>query len=292
MVYSLMNDCLTVKISDTGAELVSAKANKTGCEYLWQGDEKIWGEQAPLLFPICGRLPDARYAWRGKNYEMKIHGFARESLFTARAEGTSSLVFSLASNEMTKAQYPFDFLLEVAYTLAENRLATKLCVKNTGNEPLPAAIGLHPGFNVPFSSGLAFEDYYLDFENECSPDSFVFSGRYLMTGKKVPFDLEDGRILRLRRGLFEDSVFLDRTPGRVTLKSDKDNKSLTVVYPDFPYLGFWHAPNCDAPFLCIEPWCGMPSYEAQSENLSAKPDMFRILPGLEKTVGCEFIFGI
>lgn len=291
MVYSLKNESLTVSFTDTGAELVSVKSNKTGCEYLWQRDEKIWDGQAPLLFPICGRLPDARYMWRGKAYEMKIHGFVSESLFAARAEGTSSIVFTLASSEKTKEIYPFDFLLEVSYALDGNRLATKVCIRNTGKEPLPAALGFHPGFNVPLTPGLAFEDYYLDFGIESSPDSFIFSERFLLTGKKVPFDLEDGKILRLRRGLFDKSIFLDRIPGKVTLKSDKDEKSVTVIYPDSPYLGLWHAPECGAPYLCIEPWCGLPSYECETEDLAQKADMFRILPGSEKTACCDLIFG-
>ena len=289
MVYGLENECLAVGISDIGAEVVSVKAKKTGCEYLWQGDEKFWEGQAPLLFPICGRLPDARYTWRGKTFDMKIHGFAKDSLFTVRGEGTGSLVFTLASDEKTKAQYPFDFLFEVTYTLTENRLATKLCVKNTGEDPLPAVFGLHPGFNVPLDSGLAFEDYYLEFGDECSPDSFMFSDRYLLTGKKVPFNLENAKIIRCRRGLFEESIFLDRTPGCVTLKSDRDTKSVTLIYRDFPYLGFWNMP--DAPYLCIEPWCGLPSYEAESEDFAQKPDMFRLLPGSEKSAGCDIIFG-
>ena len=182
MVYGLENECLAVGISDIGAEVVSVKAKKTGCEYLWQGDEKFWEGQAPLLFPICGRLPDARYTWRGKTFDMKIHGFAKDSLFTVRGEGTGSLVFTLASDEKTKAQYPFDFLFEVTYTLTENRLATKLCVKNTGEDPLPYLA--HPGFNVPLDSGLAFEDYYPT-QIMQSRQLYVFD-RYLLTGKKFP----------------------------------------------------------------------------------------------------------
>ncbi len=40
MVYGLANEKLTVQFSTLGAEMVSLKENKTGQEYLWQGDKQ------------------------------------------------------------------------------------------------------------------------------------------------------------------------------------------------------------------------------------------------------------
>lgn len=37
------------------------------------------------------------------------------------------------------------------------------------------------------------------------------------------------------------------------LTSDKGKKSIHVNYPDMPYLGLWHWPKTDAPYICIEP---------------------------------------
>ena len=51
-------------------------------------------------------------------------------------------------------------------------------------------------------------------------------------------------------------------------------------YPGFPYLGFWHKPKTEAPYLCIEPWHGLPSDEGVVDDLDTKHDMVRLPAGL------------
>ena len=40
---------------------------------------------------------------------------------------------------------------------------------------------------------------------------------------------------------------------------NKDNIGVRVDFPDFTSLGVWQAK--DAPFLCIEPWCGSADFD-------------------------------
>ena len=39
-----------------------------------------------------------------------------------------------------------------------------------------------------------------------------------------------------------------------------------------PYVGFWHQPKTDAPYLCIEPWATLPGRDNTVEELSTLPD--------------------
>ena len=80
MEYVLQNASITAKVESYGAELRSVV--KGGCEYLWQGDPAYWAGQAPILFPICGRLVEGKYTFEGKTYEMTLHGFARKTAYT------------------------------------------------------------------------------------------------------------------------------------------------------------------------------------------------------------------
>ena len=96
MFYTLKNDYLTVKISDLGAELCSVQA-KNGCEYMWQPEAGHWQGHAPWLFPICSRLYEGRYIYRGRSYEMPGHGFARTSYFTGMKVSDTVLLPSAAS---------------------------------------------------------------------------------------------------------------------------------------------------------------------------------------------------
>ena len=68
---------------------------------------------------------------------------------------------------------------------------------------------------------------------------------------------------------------------RVTLCSAKTNRAVTVTYPRMPYLGIWHMPHTDAPYVCIEPWASLPSRQDVIEELSCKSDLIHIAPGAE-----------
>ncbi len=57
--YQVKNDVLSVSVDTSGAGLTSIK-DKTGLEYLWQGNPDYWSGQAPILFPICGSLRNGK----------------------------------------------------------------------------------------------------------------------------------------------------------------------------------------------------------------------------------------
>lgn len=285
----LKNDQLTVTLRDKGAETVSVR--RAGCEYIWQGDPAYWQGQAPLLFPICGRLFGGEYTYRGKTYRMNLHGFARASVFEAEQIDDTHAVFTLRADDETRAIYPFEFTLKVAYTLDGDSLRTEMTAFNGGTEVMPAAFGGHPGFNVPLDGNGNFEDWCLEFSSPCSPDELLFSDTCFNTGKKRAFPLKDGKILPLRHSLFNvDAVFLSRICDTVTLKSAKSERSVTLNYPRMPYLGIWHKPRTDAPYVCVEPWCGLPSFDGVTDDFSEKNDLFRIEPGKSETVAFTVSF--
>lgn len=290
MNYILKNDQITVTLSDRGAEMISAK--RGDCEYVWQGDEKYWDGQCPFTFPNCGRFINSTYYYKGKAYELGCHGFAQYSVFEAYPTTNAEIRFVLKSNEETRAVYPFDFELTVVYRLEGNKLLTKATIRNTGDEILPVTFGGHPGFNVPLDGKGAFEDYYVEFGEPCYPDQICLSPTCFMTGIRKPLELKDARIMPLRHNLFDnDAIFLARVANSVTLKSEKSDRFVTVDYPDMPYVGFWHASQTDAPYVCIEPWCGLPDYDGEPGDISEKSDLFRLCPDTEKTVRFSVTFG-
>ncbi len=288
MNYTLKNDKLTVEISTLGAQIMSVVGH--GCEYIWQGNPEFWANRTPLMFPICGRFFEARYTFEGKEYEMGTHGFARFCEFDVKSADEHEIVFELKENETTLAQYPFAFCLTVSYTLEDNKISSTATISNTGDRVLPATFGAHPGFNVPLDTG-NFDDWYIEFSEDCTPNVLVHTDTVFNTGKKVPYPLVDSRIIPLRHSLFEiDAIFFDRVAPAATLKSDKSERSMTLCYDELPYLGIWHKPKSEAPYVCIEPWCGLPSYDGVVDDLATKSELFRIQPGREKKISYAMIF--
>jgi len=284
MEYTLKNSKVTAVIAGMGAELRSLKS-ADGTEYLWQGDTKYWKDRAPNLFPIVGRLTQGKYTYKGKTYEMTIHGFARNSEFEVIETGNDRIVFVLNENAETFKCYPFKFRFTVTYTLTGDTLYTEYGVTNTGDSELIASAGGHPGFNVPFGGEGKFEDWYLEFEPKRDAKEIILSAACFITDDTKPFKLQDGR-LPLKHSLFDnDAIVLADMPETVTLKSDISKRAVKVGYPGMKYLGLWHKPKTDAPYICIEPWASLPSYDGVVCDFDTKRDMAKIKPNETYSVG-------
>jgi len=290
MNYKILNDYLTVEISDEGAELMSIKT-KDNCEYLWQGDGTYWGGRAYNLFPICGRIWDGKYTYEGKVYEglKSPHGFIRKSKADEVKElSRASVEFIFKSNESTKKFYPFDFVYSIKYTLKANRIDMLITVLNEDDKEMIFALGGHPGFNVPLERG-NFENYYLEFENGADAKSIYMSDTCFTTEKVEPFKLRKGKILDLSHDLFDrDAIVLTDIYDAITLKNEEDTRSVKVSFPkEMKYVGIWHAPKTDAPFVAIEPWTSVPAFDGKIDALETKKDMFKLAPKKELTLDWE-----
>lgn len=283
MIYTISNDKLCVKISDLGAELQSVTDLADGCEYIWQGDARYWEDRAPTLFPICGRFLDGRYTYRGKTYEMGMHGFAASQIYEVGAVASDSITMTLRANDATRAQYPFEFAFSLTFSLVERHLSITAEIKNEGEDILPATFGAHPGFNVPFTAGHDFSEYTLTFGEVCTPNQMGITPEGYYTGQCRALPLKDGRTLTLDHEKFVvDGIFMSRMTRKVTLGAASDPHGVTMEFADFPYLGVWQEYGKDTPFLCLEPWCGLPSYPDVADDIAEKNDMFHIAPGVCK----------
>ena len=278
MEYTLRNGKLTLVVDSLGAEMRSLQT-ADGVEYLWQGDPKYWGDRAPNLFPFIGRLTNNSYKYLGQVYPMGIHGFAAAKEFTVTQPAEDTLVCELCSSEELKASYPFDFSFRVVYTLKESRVDITFQVKNKGTVSMPFGVGGHPGFNVPLTSGEAFEDYEIEFAVPCRPDRLGFTPAVYLSGHDEEYPLRDSRFIDLRHDLFdEDAVILKNMAREVTLRSRITGRGVTVTYPDLIYLGIWHWPKTNAPYVCIEPWSSLPSRQNVVEELLCKSDLISLAP--------------
>lgn len=277
MKYRLTNGVLTATVESHGAELVSLVLDDR--EYIWQGGEEgLWSEHAPILFPICGRLPDGKYSYRGRQYELGLHGFARHKEFDVTLVEADRISLTLRADDDTRRSYPFDFEFTVSYTLDGDRLIQSALVRNIGDETMYMAYGAHPGFALGDDMG-KLSDCYIDFGEQSEPLRIGLTKRGLQSGERYPFCLEDGRIMHLSEELIGDAgIFLAKTSRRATLRSVGSEHGVELSFPDMPYVGFWQDLSPRAKYICIEPWCSLPSLDRDAEVLEAKSDMFRILP--------------
>lgn len=279
MLITIENSCLQVTVDTLGAQMMSIRSCE-GLEYLWQGDPKYWGDRAPTLFPFIGRLTNNRYQYRRKVYPMEIHGFAAASQFAPVEQTNDRLVLELRSTAVTLKQYPFQFCLKITYQLREKTVEVSYRVSSLSQDTMPFGIGGHPGFRVPLAYGETFDDYTLEFSQACQPDRVGFTPAVYLSGHDEPYPLVEGKCLPLRHDMFdEDAVILENMAREITLRSKVSARAVKVSYPDMPYLGIWHWPKTDAPYVCIEPWTSLPARQDIVEEFTCKSDLIHLAPG-------------
>ncbi|MDY7396808.1 aldose 1-epimerase family protein [Aureibaculum sp. 2210JD6-5] len=284
--YVLKNKFLTLVVKAKGAEMTSLRTENR--EYVWQADPEFWPRHAPILFPIVGRLVDHEYTYNGKTYAMKQHGFARDNDFKMIDRTENSITFEQVATEKSKEIYPFDFVLQVKYTLSEKSLITKYVVKNPlENEDLYFSIGAHPAFNCPFEEGQARNEYELIFDKALAPESEDKTKGLRINKTNKVFE-EKGKIT-LHDSIFNnDALIFNPNPfSKVTFVHKLTQKKyLSISFKNYPYLGIW-SPNETSPFVCIEPWHGITDSEDHNKELKEKEGIIKLMPN--NTFNCEFI---
>ncbi|WP_214829147.1 aldose 1-epimerase family protein [Exiguobacterium algae] len=270
----LQNDHVRITLKAQGAEMTSWKVKDT--ELLWQGDPTYWGRQAPILFPIVGRLLDDRYLYEGSIYSMSQHGFARDEFFEIESISDSHARFILEDTPETRTHYPFPFKLTVEYRLVGEELTVTYHVYNSGLSPLPFSIGGHPAFNVPFAGG-DFEEYVIDFGETRTLDRLLLDGPYL-TGAYQP--LGERRFLPLTRSLFDYDALIFENIEYAAIRHQPTGQAIVMESPGFTHFGVWSPPHKDAPFVCLEPWFGHADYKGHRKDLSQKEGI-QLLPPKE-----------
>lgn len=276
MTVQIENEFLIATIAEEGAELVSLKSKKNNIEYIWQGDPAFWGRHAPVLFPIVGRLKEDQYVYENQLYAMNQHGFARDSLFEVIEQGSELVSLSLKSGKESKKVYPFDFELIISYALEADNLIVDYQVENKGNDDMYFSIGGHPAFNVPLEPQLTFDDYYLSFLPKKSRTQIPLVGPFADFEHKTLGQTNTS--LDLRRELFKDDAIIFETKGvnTFTIETDEGPHSISLSYTDMPYVGVWSPYPQEAPFVCIEPWCGIADEVNATGNLVDKKGINRL----------------
>lgn len=253
--YRLENDAIRIEIESHGAELKSLVKKETGTEYMWCADPEYWGRTSPVLFPLVGNVSGKQYRTKGKIYDMGQHGFARDMEFTLESQKDNEIWFVLHSNEETLAKYPYEFVLKLGYRLDGAKVEVLWHVENPSEEELPFAIGGHPAFYCPVTSGVKQSDCYIQFDVAGPLKCSTIDG-YLVGDRVDTYELEDG-MLRIDEHLFDnDALIIEKQNIKKVSLCDPKKQVFLTIELDAPLFGIWRPADPGAPFVCIEPWYG------------------------------------
>ncbi len=253
-MIKLESEDILVQLAEGGAEIKSVVTKATGYENMWQADPTIWGRTAPVLFPIVGKLKNNSYSFEGKQYSLPQHGFARDKIFKIISQSENNVVFELRADEEMKKVFPFNFVLQIEFTLNKNILTTNYTVKNSGENEMYFSLGTHPGFVCDFGEEGKSTNVNLVFEKEELAKRYFVEEGLISNRCEVVFH---GKQIRLNENLLENDalVFKQLNSKSVKLNSDYNPHPLKFSWEGFPYFGIWKKP--DASFICLEPWAGI-----------------------------------
>ncbi|MDX2230034.1 MAG: aldose epimerase [Leptolyngbyaceae cyanobacterium bins.349] len=193
----------------------------------------------PILFPICGNLPDNTYTHNGQSYTLKQHGFARELPWAVLdqqvAADSARLTVGLTSTEQTRVGYPFDFELAFTYILTAHALTLHQRYTNRSSEPMPFSAGFHPYFAIEDKAKLQLQIPANQYDDNVSKSVQAYAGG---------FDFGVDEI---------DAAFTEISSPVASVTDAGRSQRLTLTFsPEFSTIVFWTVKGKD--FYCLEPW--------------------------------------
>ena len=197
---------------------------------------------------------------------MGRHGFARDNEFELKEIGENNLTFSYKSNEKSLKIYPFNFEFLINYIIKDSGLEIEYQVINKEQGEIYFGLGTHPAF---IADKYPIEDYYLEFSQEETLDLYVLEEAMYVSRNKKPY-LNNEKIIKITENIFENDalIFNDVKSKYLSIKNIHDSKEVKVSLDGFPWLGI-RSP-VKAPFLCLEPWCGVADFINHDGNLINK----------------------
>ena len=221
-------------------------------EWLCNGREMLYFDQEryadpaksirggiPVLFPICGNLPNDCLPLASGDFTLKQHGFARDLPWQiALLADQSGVMLSLEDSADTRKAYPFGFRIQMEIRPLNAALEISISISNSSEaetEPMPFSFGLHPYFNVSDLSCSAVEGL---------PGS-CFNHLEMAEAETA---------VQLRR-LAEGVDFLAHATGPVTLVDEQAGTRLQLQHHEpMDLTVVWTEPPRS--MVCLEPWTG------------------------------------
>ena len=274
-------------IDEKGAEMRAFRTPE-GRDCLWSGDAAVWKGVAPVLFPAIGALKNKQVTIGGQAYAVPRHGFVRDMQFAVTEQGEDFVTLALHETPETRQVFPFAFALSVTHRFADNGFETRFTVENHSSREMPFLLGGHPGFACPMQPGEAFEDYVVRFQKPEKGETVLCTTASHLLGGTEKVNLgADQRTLPLNHADFDrldTFIFAGLNSRSVDLVHKDTGKGLRLSF-DMDVLAIWTKPGANAPYVCLEPWQGLPAYENETGRFEDKPYHVALSVGRAYTCG-------
>lgn len=294
-MITIDNTLLRATIALRGAEMQSLKDCVTQQEYFWTGDATYWSGHAPLLFPIVGSLWNGEFRLDGTSYRVPKHGFVRERTWRVLRQTATSVTLMLEGTPEELKIFPWPYRLEVTYSLEGRTLRADLSVHNlSSSSTMWFQMGGHPSTLLPDwqAQGQRVQGY-LRFEGR--PISMLRASVQGCTeAERVPIPWNDdvetstalarhqpaNALVPIEVATFEkEALIFDKGQVQAIQVLDLQKRRLMRVASSAPAWLVWSPQGQHAPFLCCEPWYGLPDQQGFEGEVHERPHIQHAAPG-------------
>ncbi|BAQ59790.1 galactose mutarotase and related enzymes [Geminocystis sp. NIES-3708] len=192
----------------------------------------------PILFPICGNLPDNIFNYQDQQYILKQHGFARDlpwKVISQSTDSSANIILSLKSNSETLKVYPFEFELQFTYKLLGKKLIIEQLYQNKSQEKMPFSVGFHPYFYCNDKNQLNLQIPATEYHNKNGDITYPFNGELDYSTEEI------------------DIAFTQISEQKTSFADYKRNLKVDITFTElFSTLVFWTLKDKD--YICLEPW--------------------------------------
>ena len=215
----------------------------------------------PILFPICGSVPENKLFFFNKVFKMKQHGFARDIPWDINyRENNNDIIISLKSNDFTLQIFPFNFSIQLFVNFIKNGISLKSTIVNESNVTMPFSFGIHPYFNVKNINNINLSGLSKISINQVNSNKVTTKSQL----ENLPAGVD----------------FISESNGKVVMD---DNNMKLILNSKLPYR--YNVIWTDPPrkMVCIEPWTS-----PRNSLLSGK-DCIELNPESSCDIECSFL---
>lgn len=223
----------------------------------------------PVLFPSPGKLTADAFTWGGVHGAMKQHGFARNlpwEVVGTSAQGAASATLRLASNDATRAQFPWDFTAEYTYSLRDKAVGVEMLFTNGSPTPMPFGAGFHPYFAVPD-------------EGKASVEIPTSATRAFDNTEKRDIDFKGFDLTRPE----VDLHLIDHGTSEASIRVRGGLSATLRGSPELTRWVIWTLKGRD--FVCLEPWT------CPGDALNTGKGLLVLAPGETRALRLEIVCG-
>ena len=147
------------------------------------------------------------------------------------------------------------------------------------------SIGGHPAFRCPLDQDEKFKEYEILLNKKETAGNHIISesgfvlddtAQFFNNTNQIPLNYE-------LFNRFETVVFSNLKSTKATLRSYKTGAGAEMDFTGFPYFAIWTKPG--APFVCLEPWCGVDDSPKSSGVLREKTGIIKLSSKSNYTCG-------